>query len=398
MNLNDIPEDSILRDWLIYMNSTEVPFVYSVACGLSALGATLRRNRWVDQFEWRVYPNQSVMLIGPSGIGKDTAINRTLRTLAGVQHLCRVPTLGGVTLEALQWQMAALPEPASAVIPAPEMTAFFGKADYQANMLTGVTNLLSNGEAIDISTKGGLRGSDFSRGSATVIKKPTATMLAGSTVEWLHKAMPDGTLEGGFLGRFLIVAEELGARHIPLVKEHMSRADLEDLKGHLEKWNKGIEECIAECTRPREVILFDEAAALYTNWYHNRYKYFSRAVAPYANRSRDTVLRLSMLMAFTRGHYRWIEECDVAFAILLIRNVAQRIDAVCLPPTPEATVAKKIMELLPASLGQIYHHLGERYRMQVIQAARDMLSLAGKIRTGRDGFLYSTETEEGKGT
>jgi hypothetical protein len=394
MTINDIPPDSILRSWLTYLNSTEVPFAYQVVGGLSAIGASLRRNRWVDQFEWRVYPNQSVMFIGPSGVGKDTVINRIQRTLDKVTWLSHVPTLGGVTLEYIHARLAELPAPAAAIIPAPEMTAFFGKADYQQNMLTGVTNLLSNGEKIDITTKGAYTGygQPGAQRQEKVIWQPTVTMLAGSTVEWLHKAMPDGTLEGGFLGRFLIVVEEVGSRHIPLVKSNMNKQELESLRTHIGKWDEGVEECIRACAKPREVILYREAEALYANWYHNRFKLFSATVKPYANRSRDTVLRLAMLMAFSRGHYRWIEEEDVAFAISLMRGVADKIDAVCLPPTPEAQVARKIMEQLPATRGQLIHSLAERYRMPIVIAALDMLNQGLKLRN-IDGVLHAVEKE-----
>jgi hypothetical protein len=399
MTIHNIPEDSTLRNWLAYMHNTEVPFSYAVAGGLCTIGAVVRRNRWVDQFDWRVFPNQPLMLIGPSGIGKDTTINRVLTTIKSVEHVSNVPVVGGKTLEYIQNRLLSMPKPACAVVPAAEMAAFFGKADYQANMLTGFTDMMSNGEAVDISTKGNSQRYDANGRpvgfvQAQVIQQPTITMLAGSTVEWLHKAMPDNTMEGGFLGRFLIVAEELGSKHIPLVKGDKTKQELDTLRAHLDTWNESVKECTLACTKLREVILYDDAEHMYGNWYHNRFKKFSRAVAPYANRSRDMVLRLAMLMAFTRKHYRWIEECDVAFAISLMNSVAERIDRVALPPTPEATVARKIMEMLPATKGQIFHALSERYNGKLVQSALEMLSLSQKTTTGKDGFLHSVEKDD----
>lgn len=383
MTRSDIPQDSLLQHLIAYMMKTEVPFSYVVATGLSAIGCLLKRNRWVDQVDWRVYPNQSVLLIGPSGVGKDTAINRAQSTIANLTPMSRVPVIGGCTLEGLHARLADMPAPATAFVPAPEITAFFGKSDYQANMLTGMTNLLSGGEAVDITTKGAY----LLKGAPQLIKQPTLTMHAGSTVEWLHKGMPEGTLEGGFLGRFLIVIEEIGARFIPLVKRDMSQEEVAAIHEHLRVWRDGCEEIVQSCAKGHELILLPEAEDLYVNWYYNRFKLFSRAVLPYANRSRDMVLRLAMLMAVSRSHWRWIDGEDMQFALNLMSEIAQKIDAVVLPPSMEAQVAQKILDLLPATSGEIYTTLGLRYSVaKQIDPALQLLRATGRIT--QEGRIY----------
>lgn len=386
MKLTDIPEDSILRSFLNYLRVTEVPFSYQLAGGLSAIGAVIRRNRWIDQVDWRVFPNQSILFIGPSGIGKDTIINRVQASIEAVAPRSKVNVLQGVTLELIQAKLAQLGKPAAAFIPAPEMTAFFGKADYQANMLTGITNLLSNGEKVDISTKGSYLAS-----GETIIWQPTITMHAGSTVEWLHRGMPDGTLEGGFLGRFLIVIEEIGSRYVALVKSGLDRGELLKVRDQLGLWREGLEWIISECQHKAEVILEPEAEDLYTNWYHNRFRIFSKAVMPYANRSRDMVLRLAMLMAISRRHTRIIEGVDMQFGIDLLGEVARKIDAVVLPPSLEAQVAAKILELLPCTIGEIYNQLGTRYSGKVIDPAVDLLLKQSKITRSSGNIIRKTE-------
>ncbi len=387
MTLKDIPSDSLLQSFLKYLRVTEVPFSYQVTGGLSCIGAVLRRQRWIDQVDWRVYPNQSVMFIGPSGIGKDTIINRVQASVEALQPLSRVGVLAGVTLELIQHKLAQLGKPAAAYIPAPEMTAFFGKADYQANMLTGVTNLLSNGSKVDISTK----GSFINNGGESYIWEPTITMHAGSTVEWLHRGMPDGTLEGGFLGRFLIVCEEIGTRYVPLVKQGMSARELDTVREELITWRRGLEEIVSGTKRPAELILDPDAEDLYTNWYHNRFRIFSKAVMPYANRSRDMVLRLAMLMAISRGHNRLIEGIDMQFGIDLMSDVARKIDAVVLPPSKEGVVAAKILDMLPATVGEVYTALGLRYSLpREIDPALDMLRRTNRVVNGTKGLLLKT--------
>lgn len=376
MTIKEIPQDSALRDWCNYLSITEVPVSYQIAAGLSCIGVMVRRQRWVDQVDWRVYPNQSIMFIGPSGIGKDTIINRTQSTIQNFTPISKVQVIGGTTIEGISARLADLGRPACAYIPAPEITSFFGKSDYQANMLTGITNLLSNGDRIDITTKGNL-----AFGGPKYILEPTLTMHAGSTVEWLHKGMPEGTLEGGFMGRFLIIIEDLGSKCVALVKRDRSKEDILRIKTYTDAWKECIEVLLARCRTPHEMIMDGDAEDMYTNWYHNRFKMFSRAVMPYANRSRDMVLRLAMLMALSRRHDRLIEGADMAFGISILREVAARIDSVVLPPSIEAQIAGKVLDLLPATGAEIYAALGMRYSvLKHIDPALDLLRKTGKVR------------------
>jgi len=380
MTLTSLPKDSALLHLARYMESTEVPFSYSIASGLSTIGVLLKRSRWVDQVDWRVHPNQSILLIGPSGVGKDTAINRTQSSLQAFSTLTRIPVLGGCTLEGLHARLADLPSPACAFLPAPELTSFFGRSDYQANMLTGITNLLSGGEAVDITTKGSL----LAKGGPTIIRQPTLTMHGGSTVEWLHKGMPEGTLEGGFMGRFLIVIEEIGSKFIPLIKSNFTSDQIRVIQAELASWKSYLGEVVAANGKPQEVILLPEAEDLYINWYRNRFRIFSKAVMPYANRSRDMVLRLALLMAASRRHWRWIDGADMTFGIELIGEIARKIDAVVLPPSAEAALAGKVLELLPATIQEIYQTLGLRYSIpKNIDPAIQYLLSTGQMR--RDG-------------
>jgi hypothetical protein len=216
-------------------------------------------------------------------------------------------------------------------------------------------------------------------------------MHLGSTVEWLHKGMPEGTLEGGFLGRFLIVVEEFGGRLVPLVKSGRTKDDIARLHRCLEKWRDGLEGLVRKCKEPHELILYDDAEDLYINWYYNRFKIFSRAVMPYANRSRDMVLRLAMLMAISRGHDRWIEAEDMQFGIDFLGEVASKIDRVVLPPSIEAQVADKVLELLPCPIGEIYRTLGTRYSiLRQLDPALELLRKMGRI-TNEKGIVKEND-------
>lgn len=378
MKADSVPSDSVLRDWLTALEITEVPTSYAIASGLSLVGSLLKRFVYVDQVRWKVYPNLSILLVGPSGIGKDTAIDAAEEVVVEVGT---PPVLGGKTMDTIFEQMTKIGDPACALIPAPEITAFLGGKDYQKSMVQEITHILSTKAYHDISTK-----SDW-LGTPKRIPRPTVTMMAGSTEEWLHKAMPDGSMEGGLWPRFLIVREEYGGKMIPLVGDIPKKEIERALAGR----QKFIDFCKTLPTLYKKVggesvALLEGARFSYTNWYHNRFKYFSPVVRPYANRSRDQVLRLALLMAITRGH-NYVEEVDVEFGATLMNYVAQTIEKALKPPTREAQVAQEILKLLPAKHMDIVAKLSRTFTKKDVVCGEELLIASGRMKLDQGRYV-----------
>ena len=259
------------------------------------------------------------MLVGPSGIGKDVMIDQTRELIETTKA---IPVLGGKTIDHVKAEMLKIGSPAACYIAAPELTAFLGGKDYQKSMVQELTDLLSTGNKCDVSTKGE---------GKQIIPFPTVTMHAGTTGEWLARAMPDGSLEGGFLPRFVIVCEEYSRKHVAWVKYETSRMGLIAAQQAKAKYSKAVKNIVAEmCGKAYEMIPSEGAKDFYRNWYGNRFSYFSAIVRPYANRSRDHIHRLAMLMALTCGR-RHLEEVDYQFAAEVIAHVAVGIDRVIAP-------------------------------------------------------------------
>jgi energy-coupling factor transporter ATP-binding protein EcfA2 len=386
MNLSILPEDTCLQAWVKILSCTEIPISYQIAGGVSLLGALLKRQVWIDQRNWKVYPNQSVLFVGPSGIGKDTIINYVTRE---IERVGMPAILGGGTQEGVNARLANLGSPATAYIPAGELSSFFGQRDYQSGMIQSFTNLLSTGEKIDITTKGDLAN----KGQPKYIYQPTLTLHGGSTEEWLHKAMPDGTMEGGFLGRFLIVVENFGQKYIALVKQELSKKETLKLEEAQKIWEEQITEILGKYKKPCEMIPLENARHYYTNWYHNRFRYFSKTVLPYANRSRDMVLRLAMLMAISRKHWNWIDTEDMKFGATVLLEVGKYIDKILLPPTSEAQAARMILQLLPATSAELWKKLNQKFPVRILQAAETVLSASGQIYKEKGTNLWRPKPE-----
>jgi hypothetical protein len=320
---NFVPSDSILRLWLHNLGITEIPVSYQVVIGLSLIGALLKRGIYVDQEEWRVYPNLSVLLVGPSGIGKDVVINKAGRV---IEYVNPSLTLGVTTIEFLKSAMVEMGDPAACYVPANELSAFLGTKDYQKGIAKELTDLLSTNDRVVLGTKGE---------GKLVIHRPTLVLHAGSTVDWLQD-LPDNSLSGGFLPRFVIVCEEYGSRHVAWVKydyDKLTRMAAREAGAEFKRRVKELVGDLLSGTRyrdERELTPTKGAEEFYRNWYHNRFNYFSVGVKAYANRSRDQMHRLAMLMAVSRGH-TYLEETDYTFAADLMDYIAKGIDGVVAP-------------------------------------------------------------------
>lgn len=375
-----LPKDSILNDWLENLSITEVPASYQLLGGIALCGALLRRNVWIDQVQWRVYPTVSVMFVGPTGIGKDVIIRAVTSALDSVDPAL---VIGGKTMEAIHQILldrTVAGQATCAVIPVPELTAFLGGKDYQKSMVQELTDLLSGGERIILN----LRSVREDR----IIYQPTITVLAGSTMEWLHRAMPEGALEGGFVPRFLVVHEDYTGRHIPWIKYNITVAERRAATEAGRRFMKALKEVV----RVRgEITPLPEAADAYAAWYENRFRRYSPAIRGYANRSRDQVLRIAMISAITRSH-NYLDENDVRFAVKVIDRVTESVKRIAGPVSKEAQVAEEILAMLPAPTHQIYRSLARRYTRQQITSAIQLLLDSSQVQF-RKNVLHRKEGE-----
>lgn len=372
-----IPIDSILRTWMKILSTTEVPQSFQIATGLSTLGCVGRRSRWIDQVNWKVYTPLRILLVGPSGIGKDTAIDRAVEM---IDMLGCIPIIGGKTFESIAMDFAKLLPPAVGLVPAPEISAFFGKSSYQESMIQRFTDLLSDKNKLNISTR---------QDGHIFIQEPTVTILAGSTPEWLQRSMPEGSLEGGFFPRFLIVAERYTGRQIPLVKHDLSTMDLIKLKEDrtaFADWLKDFDKQMVKTKR--EVHLSTESIDMYENWYYNRRKYFAESVRPYAERSRDQVLRLAMLMALSRNR-NYISSDDMHFGITLMSELGSRIANVVIPPSAEGRCAQQILDMLPMNRSEIIKTLAGQYTRRVVNDAIKTLEESKQIKEHQGEYTFA---------
>lgn len=319
MTISQVPSDSSLHLWLQRLSITEVPLVFQIASGLGQLGALLKRKAYFDGGEFKVYPNLSILFIGPPGVGKDTIIYKSRECIAEVDK--DFPLFGN-TIEAIKARLVDREDPASGFIAVGELTALLGGKDYQKSMVNDLTDILSTNDFLEYGTKA--EGTKF-------IPRPTITLFAGSTEAWLGRSMPPGALEGGFLPRLLLlyatrprfIRSNPKYEQFGLISASNSAKDawLSWLRFTVDYYRKGPD---------REFIITQPALDIYQAWDWTLKSQWPEGAQNYAQRGRAHCHRIAMLMAITCGRF-CTEPEDYRFAIALLKEVARTLKDCILP-------------------------------------------------------------------
>lgn len=296
------------------------------------LGAALGRSLMFDQDVHQLYPMLNVLLIGPSGTGKSTAVKMAMRLLKSLP-LEEQPQIiaGSGTPEKVHLDLQPNPH---AILFASELANFLTKQKYMEGMIPYITELLDYSDAIERRTKSG---------GIVEIDQPSVTFIGCSTVDWLQDQLPDSATSGGFLARFLIVHEEHKGQNVALPQRALGRSQRLKLEADrarvfgeffdLVNFHKGV------------IDFADyDAADIYTEWYGTKQP-INGHLAPFAARAGEFVLRLSMLVALSCYRHS-ITRDDVRAGIQLYGWSERKLQQVVVPMTPQGKLLAKVLEAI----------------------------------------------------
>lgn len=297
------------------------------------MGNVIGRRVWFDEEYRKIFPMLNVLLIGPSGTGKSTAGNIGCRLLEYAAAGTR-PTImnGGFSTMALHSNLTQDPH---TFIYASELADTFSKQKHQENIVPYVTDLLDYKDYKEVTTK---------KNGIEIIKEPSVSILGCSTPEWLQSALPSDATGGGFLPRFLLVYEEHKSQKIALPGMHLSaqqRAKVEELRAEVFEEFTHI-----TCAAQGEMPMKDYSVADYfTHWYIG-FKPRTQFLAPFAERSKEFVIRLAMLIALSE-HKTAIDQEDLEIAMRLYDWAMRRLEIIVTPTTQDGKLLQMVQDAVP---------------------------------------------------
>lgn len=178
---------------------TDAPLAFHVGGGLVALAGAVGSNVWWYGGGARVqWPNLYVLLVGPSGTRKSTAVDLPTAPLASAVPGCLLDR--EFTPERFIRLLAAHP---AAVLKESEFSSLLERmnSNYMNGMKQRLTDLYDCHERYDRSVQG-----TGGQGELISIVKPSLSILAASTVDWLVESIGPNDMRSGFLPRFLIIS------------------------------------------------------------------------------------------------------------------------------------------------------------------------------------------------
>ncbi len=197
------PKEGWLGEYLNYTQTSEARSTYHFWVGAITIASTLQRNVCVRFGHITFWPNLYLLLLGPTGNRKSSAvaIGKDLLRQAGQVNILPEEISKQAILKELQrytrkeggkrYEL----QDATGLLIATELTDFLSKDNYKRGLVPFLTNLYDSPD-------------DFGESKVTregsILRNVCFNFLAASTPQWLTELAPSAVLTGGFMGRVVL--------------------------------------------------------------------------------------------------------------------------------------------------------------------------------------------------
>jgi len=216
---------SFLPNYLEYVSGTEAHPTYHTFSALVALSSTISRRVWVPMGHFNVFPNLYVVLVGPAGNRKTSAMTpaKHLMRELGLPFSAECVTKEKLVLDlkANETLIADLPKDLEKfktftpmTIMVTELSEFLGAGG--VGMVNFLTTIYDQ-DFYDIRTK--------NKGDTSIVG-PYLTLLACTTPDWITTYLRQDVISGGFSRRAIFVNEtgKSGRIPFPTITPEMAQA------------------------------------------------------------------------------------------------------------------------------------------------------------------------------
>lgn len=389
-----------LDTYLEYVEETESPRIYHIWSALSGIGACLGRRCYFDFGFGRVFPNTYVVLVGPPGARKNTAINIMLEQLKAATNIRFAPDDTGGKHQGLITAMEGKSEQDELedLIEAALTTEDFSAMDQhklkidqrdQHVVYAVATELVSliginNFEIINFLGKM-WDGDDYDYGlskSRQVLREPLLSILGGATTTNLAQALPPAAIGQGFMARMIFVFGNKKYKYIAVPENLPSNLGHEIKEVYSELFFKfdGI-------FKPNK-----EAVDLLTDIYTKPSKLDDPRFLHYADRRQTHLIKLAMQLAAGRLSITITgTDINLANSILTATEVGMPDALGEYGLSPMALARQKMLDYIRAANGPVSHDRLWAVMQRDIKSRVDWLNALHDLQIGRKVIEVSTD-------
>lgn len=282
---------SFLSEYRTFCAGTEAHPTYHMFSGLVALSSIISRRVWIDQGYFKVFPNLYVILVGPPGNRKTSAMSIAKSLIREVQ----IPfTAECVTKEKLVLDMK---ENETCCMELPAEFSKFRVYTPMTAMVTELSEFLGAGSVGMINFLVTIYDQDIYESRTknkgeTIIQGPFLNLLACTTPDWITTYLRSDVISGGFSRRAIFVLETGKSGRIPF-PEVSESARL--------SWESVVNYCKQLKKVAGPMTWSPEAREFYADWYTKLEMPIDETIIGYYETKHMQLLKIAMLVSLSES-------------------------------------------------------------------------------------------------
>lgn len=305
---------------------TEAPDAYVIWSAISVISSVLKKKVWIDRGTYLIYPNQYIVLVGPPGVGKGTAIHPAHSFIKDytpelsnyLSDRVTAPKIiekleQGFQTQAVIGGKIVVSTESTATIMATELSTFLTSSDWMTSFLCDTWDR----NEFEYGTKN--KGSNK-------IKNMCVSLIGACVPEFIRRinghANASDAINGGFTARTIFVFANDKSKDLPWPMA------LRNTKDGAEIINKLREDLVTIAQLSGEYKLDKDSYHMWTDFYKSikQQDSDSDVIRHFKSRQNIHVLKVAMCLSAATNDSLIIDRWCLSTAIALVQGVLDTLD------------------------------------------------------------------------
>lgn len=360
-----------------FYEETEVPAAFALWSGIFAINACLKRDCFIDQGHFTVYPNLYINLTAGSGVcRKSTAAYILVDMLREItppinilsQRITPQELIGTLAMKAVKDKTILVDEAVGCFV-ADELSTLIDKSN-EMKVLIPILTKLYDCKDFDYSTR---------KYGKELVKNPCLSIFGCSTLEWIKEAFPSHAIGGGFTARFIFPYREEKDRRIAWPRRSVENK---------ERFKRIVHDLNQIATMRGSMGVKEDAIELYSDEYVSFLDgdlAQNSLTSRYAARRHVHLLKVSMAMSASSRDTREITKDDMWKSIKIIRGSEARRNSIMrrIISEPVGDMCEHVMTLImtakEVSRGDLIYETRNRISHKELDVILEGFSESGRV-------------------